>query len=96
MKAFNKIMLSLLTVSVIVMIVGYVQLTNSVVWGKDKVSDYLRENMQGSMNTDEYNLMWQNFIEQYRWSGSILLCLGGIAIITCTFVLLINNRSRLS
>lgn len=83
----------LLAVSIIVMIGGYVQLNNSVLWGLEKVSEYMREKMQGSLDTAQYNIMLQGFIEQFKWSGSILLSLGGLAFITSNFILLFNNRN---
>jgi hypothetical protein len=89
----NNVWKVLLAVSVIVMIAGYVQLNNSVLWGLEKVSEYMREKTQGSLDTTQYNIMLQGFIEQFKWSGIILLSLGGLAFITCIFSLLFNNRS---
>ncbi|NIK26905.1 hypothetical protein [Paenibacillus lupini] len=97
MNAFNNkvVVQFLLAVSVVVIIVGYIQLNNSVLWGTEKVSEYMIEKMQGSMDTGQYNIMLQGFIEQIKWSGSILLGLGGILFITC-MTLVLNKRSGLN
>lgn len=95
MRTINRLVLLLLAVSVIVTIVGYVQLNHSVLWGKQKVNNYMRVEMGGSMDTNQYNLFMQNYIDQYKWSGSILLALGGITCIICIYALLYHNRSRL-
>ncbi|MDQ8734995.1 hypothetical protein [Paenibacillus sp. LHD-38] len=96
MKTFNRMVLSLLIVSAIIMIIGYVQLNNSVLWGTEKASIYVREQMGGSMGTDQYHILLQSFIDQLKWSGSILLSLSGIVVIICIFSLLFKNSSRLS
>lgn len=62
-----------------------------ILWGTEKVSEYMIEKMQGSMDTSQYNIMLQGFIEQIKWSGSILLGLGGILFITC-MTLVLNKR----
>jgi len=95
-KTFNKIVSSLLIFSVIVMITGYLQLNNSVLWGTEKINNYVRERMGGSIGNDQYNILLQNFIEQLKWKGSILLSLSGILFIICTFTLLFKNSSRLN
>lgn len=95
-KAIDKLLLLILAVSVVVSIVGYVQLNNSVLWGNQKLGNYIRVKMGGSMNTNQANIFLQNSIEQFKWSGSILLALGGITCIICIFTLLFNNRSRLN
>ncbi|WP_143089070.1 hypothetical protein [Paenibacillus sp. UNC496MF] len=96
MRSFNSIVVSLLIISAVIMINGYVQLNNSVVWGMDKANTYMREQMGGSMDTNQFNIMLQNFIDQLKWKGSILLSLSGILFITCIFSLLFKNSSRLN
>ncbi|MBD3919150.1 hypothetical protein H8B09_10320 [Paenibacillus sp. PR3] len=95
MKAINKLVLLILAVSLIVMITGYVRLNNSVLWGSQKLINYIRVETGGGMDANQANIFLQNYIEQYKWSGSILLTLGGITCISCIFALLYNNRSRL-
>ncbi|MEK3701958.1 hypothetical protein NYE33_33675 [Paenibacillus sp. FSL R10-2199] len=94
MKASNKVVTQfLLAVSVIVMIIGYIQLNNSVLWGTEKVLEYMV--VQGGMDSVQYNIILQGFIEQIKWSGSILLGLGGILFIAC-IALVLNKRSGLN
>jgi hypothetical protein len=94
LKSFNLVVLSLLIVSVILMLTGYVQLNNSVLWGAEELSAYMSE--IGSMQTEQYNIMLQGFIEQLQWKGGIILSLSGIVFITCVFSLLFKNSSRLN
>lgn len=95
LKTFNLVVMSLLLLSLILLIVGYVQLNNSVMWGSEKISIYIREQMGGSMDTDRYGIMLQNFIVELRWKGAILLSLGGLASIACILSLLFINGSKL-
>ena len=95
LKSFNFIVLSILVISAAVMIAGYVQLDNSVLWGTDRANSYMRERMGGHMATEQYNIMMRNFIDQLKWKGSILLSLSGIVFITCIFSLLFKNSTRL-
>jgi hypothetical protein len=96
LKKLNLVVFIILIVSVVVMITGYIQLSNSVLWGTEKAGNYVRLKMGGSMGTEQYNIILQNFIEELKWKGSILLSLSGIAFITCIFTLIIKNSSRLS
>jgi hypothetical protein len=73
---------------------GYTQLSNSVEWGVEQANNFLRENKGGSMGTDEYHIMLQSFIEQWRWKGGFLFSLSGIVFVTCIFGFIFKTVQR--
>lgn len=62
--------------SVLVSVIGFYLLIKSPALGSDAASEYLREVMFGSMDTADFHMMKQSFIDSYRLAGAILLGVG--------------------
>jgi len=59
-------------------IVGFLFLLNSVDWGSESARNYLMTVMGGKANSNEYQFIFENYINTYKWIGSILLFIGGV------------------
>ena len=69
--------LTLLVISLVLFVVGLVLLFNSVSWGMDMSNAYLRS-QGGSMDSTQFTVVMQGYMQVFRWTGGILSLLGGL------------------
>lgn len=67
-------------ISLIVFVIGLFILFNSVAWGQEAANSYLRS-QGGGMDGAQFMIVLQEFIKTYRWFGSILSLIGGVAFV---------------
>ncbi|MCR8643631.1 hypothetical protein NV379_13320 [Paenibacillus sp. N1-5-1-14] len=94
MKIYNRIMLAILLISLSVMLAGYVQLNNSVTWGTENASKFVKGQPAGSVDIGQYNVMLDGHISQLRWKGGIMLFISGSALLLSFFGLIFKNTAK--
>lgn len=67
-------------ISLILFLVGLVLIFGSVGWGSGTANAYLRS-LGGSMDTGQFTVILQGYINQFRWAGSILSIIGGFGFV---------------
>jgi hypothetical protein len=67
-------------ISLVIFVIGMVVLFNSVVWGSAAANTYLRS-QGGGMDGSQFMIVFQQYIEIYRWLGSILSIIGGLGFV---------------
>ena len=78
----------LMTLSLVLFVFGLFAVFNSVAWGSEAANTYLRA-QGGGMDGGQFMIIFQEYIEIYRWIGSILSIISGLG-----FVKLIELRER--
>jgi hypothetical protein len=67
-------------ISLIMFVVGLIIIFCSVTWGSETANTYLRS-QGGGMDTAQFMIVLQEYINIYRWVGSILSVIGGIGFV---------------
>lgn len=68
---------SFMVISLALFAVGLFIAFNSVGWGSGAANAYLRS-QGGGMDTAQFTVVLQGYIDMYRWLGSILALTGGL------------------
>ena len=71
---------SFMIISLMLFVVGMFILFSSVAWGQGAANSYLRS-QGGGMDGAQFMIVLQEFINTYRWIGSILSLIGGVGFI---------------
>ena len=71
---------SFMTLSLIGFVIGLFMIFNSVSWGIEAANKYL-QSLGGGMDTSQFMIILQEYINMYRWSGSILSGIGGLGLV---------------
>ncbi|HEX5810270.1 MAG TPA: hypothetical protein VFY25_16485 [Anaerolineales bacterium] len=66
--------------SLVFFVVGLFMLLNSVTWGSAAANAYLRA-QGGGMDGAQFMIVFQEYIETYRWLGAILAAIGGLGFV---------------
>jgi hypothetical protein len=66
--------------SLVLFVVGLVIVFGSVTWGSQAANAYLRS-QGGGMDGSQFMVIFQEYIQIYRWTGSIVSIIGGLALI---------------
>jgi hypothetical protein len=69
-----------INVSLVLFVVGLFITVNSVTWGSEAANAYLRS-QGGGMDGSQFLIVFQEYIEIYRWLGSILSVIGGLGFV---------------
>ena len=67
-------------VSTVLFGIGLIVIFSSVGWGNDAANAYLRS-QGGNMDTAQFTIALQEYINIYRWVGGILAIIGGLGFI---------------
>jgi glucose-6-phosphate-specific signal transduction histidine kinase len=66
--------------SLVLFVIGMFVILNSVSWGGEAANAYLRS-QGGGMDTAQFVIVIQEFINMYRWIGSIVSVISGLAFV---------------
>ena len=69
-----------IVVSLVLFIVGLILIFGSVNWGRDAANVYLGS-QGGGMDTAQFMIVLQEYINIYRWIGSILSVISGLGFV---------------
>lgn len=69
-----------LVVSLFLFAIGLIMIFSSVTWGSATANAYLRS-QGGSMATTQFTIILQEYINMYRWIGSIVSIIGGLGFV---------------
>ncbi|MHC0036923.1 hypothetical protein [Pseudoneobacillus sp. C159] len=72
----NKLMYGFVFLTLVLSVAGFSKLLNSVENGKASANEFLGAKMGGSMNTDEFLLMTEGYIQSNIILGAIMLMVG--------------------
>lgn len=67
-------------VSLVLFAAGLFVIFNSVRWGSEAANAYLRS-QGGGMDTNQFIIFLQEYINNYRWTGIILSIIGGLGFV---------------
>lgn len=67
-----------MAISLVLFFVGQMVIFESVRWGSEAANAYLRSQGRG-MDTTQFLIILQEYINVYRWIGSILSVISGLA-----------------
>lgn len=70
----------LMVVSLVLVALGLFMVLNSVTWGSAAANAYLRA-QGGGMDGSQFTIVFQQYIETYRWIGSILSIISGMGLV---------------
>ena len=70
----------LMVVLLVLSVIGLAVVANSVAWGSAAANTYLRS-QGGAMDASQFSIVLQEYIEIYRWIGSILTVIGGLGLV---------------
>ena len=70
----------LMIVSLVLFVVGLFMVLNSVTWGSAAANAYLRA-QGGGMDGAQFMIVFQEYIETYRWVGGMLAAIGGLSLV---------------
>ncbi|TCZ78406.1 hypothetical protein E0485_07840 [Paenibacillus albiflavus] len=56
---------------------GCIILLNSVNWGNSAANNYIKLKLGGETEPSKYLLLCDAFINSYKWTGAIILLMGG-------------------
>jgi hypothetical protein len=76
MGILSKNRIIVLVISTIIALIGLILLLGAVDRGSVAAGNYMRTKMGGSMDTNQYLIVFESYIKTYRWTGSILLFIG--------------------
>jgi hypothetical protein len=68
-----------MVISLILFVIGLFILFSSVPWGQAAANSYLRS--QGGMDTAQFVVVLQEYINTYRWMGGLLALIGGAGVV---------------
>jgi hypothetical protein len=71
---------SFMIISLVLFIMGLFIIFNSVVWGHEAANVYLRS-QGGGMDTAQFMIILQEYINVYRWLGSVLALVSGLGVV---------------
>ena len=69
-----------MVISLALFVAGLFVMFGSVRWGSDAASAYLRS-QGGGMDTAQFMIILQEYIDIYRWIGGILSIIGGLGLV---------------
>jgi hypothetical protein len=67
-------------ISLVLFAVGVFTLFSSVAWGQEAANSYLRS-QGGGMDTAQFMIVLQEYINAFQWLGGILSFIGGLGFI---------------
>jgi hypothetical protein len=67
-------------ISSILFVFGLIIIASSVNWGSAAASAYIRAH-GGSVDTAQFTILLQEYINLYRWAGSIMSIIGGLGVV---------------
>jgi hypothetical protein len=62
------------------LVFGLFVIVSSVTWGSEAANAYLRA-QGGGMDGSQFMIIFQEYIEMYRWIGAILSIIGGFGFV---------------
>ena len=65
--------------SLVLLVVGLFAIFNSINWGSEAANAYLRS--QGGMDTAQFMIVLQQYIDIYKWIGGILAVISGLGFV---------------
>ena len=77
---FDVIRSAFVVIALVLFVSGLFIIFNSVGWGSDAAGGYLRS-QGGNMDTAQYTILLQEYINMYRWIGGILSVIGGLGVV---------------
>jgi hypothetical protein len=80
MWRFTVIRSSFVVISLVLFVVGLFIIVSSVGWGTEAANSYLRL-QGGGMDATQFTIILQEYINTYRWIGSILSIIGGLGFV---------------
>ena len=69
----------LIVVSLVLLVGGLFVVFRSIAWGSAAANAYLQS--QGGMDTAQFMVIFQEYINIYRWVGNILAFIGGLGLV---------------
>jgi hypothetical protein len=69
-----------IVVSIVLFVSGVFVVFSSVGWGSEAANAYLRS-QGGGMDGSQFMIVFQEYIEIYRWIGGILSIVGGLGLV---------------
>ena len=66
--------------SLVLFVVGLFVIFNSVGWGSETANAYLRS-QGGGMDGAQFMIVFQEYINIYRWIGIVLSVIGGLGLV---------------
>ncbi len=70
-------------IALVLVAVGLLMVFNSVVWGQKAANSYLLA-QGGGMDSAQFMVVLQEYIDTYKWVGGILSLLGGLGLVRGT------------
>jgi len=67
-------------ISLILFVIGLFVLFKSVTWGQEAANSYLLS-QGGGMDTTQFMVILQEYINTYRWIGGILSLISGVGFV---------------
>lgn len=71
---------SFMSFSLVLFVIGLIVIFSSVSLGSTTANTYLRS-QGGSMDTAQFTIILEGYINMYRWFGSILSVIGGFGFV---------------
>jgi len=71
---------SFVVISLVLFVIGLFIIFSSVGWGSEAANAYL-SSRGGSMDTTQFTMILQEYINTYRWIGSILSVISGLGFV---------------
>jgi glucose-6-phosphate-specific signal transduction histidine kinase len=69
-----------MALSLVLLAAGLLVMLGSINWGSQAANAYLRS-QGGGMDTSQFMIVFQEYINLYRWMGSILAIVGGLGFV---------------
>ena len=67
-------------ISLVLFVIGLFVMFGSIRWGSEAANAYLRS-QGGGMDTAQFMIVLQEYIQIYRWMGRILSLVGGFGLV---------------
>ena len=69
-----------MVISLVLFVVGLFVMVRSIPWGTQAANAYLSA-QGGGMDTAQFVVFLQEYIDLYRWMGTILAAVGGLGVV---------------
>jgi hypothetical protein len=70
----------LVRVELVLLVAGLLVMFASVTWGSEAANAYLRA-QGGGMDGSQFMIVFEKYIDAYRWIGRILSLVGGVGVV---------------
>jgi hypothetical protein len=71
---------SFMVISLILFTLGLILIFGSISWGNKAAYDFITS-QGGGIDTTQYTILLQEYINTYKWIGSILSIIGGLGLV---------------